>query len=52
MCAFKDNTTALLQLQAAYNAFTQKNTAAYNQSFRNFSRSNQAKKVAEILNLL
>ncbi|MFN8292833.1 MAG: hypothetical protein U0T72_03865 [Chitinophagales bacterium] len=52
MCAFKDNTTALLQLQTAYNAFTQKNTTAYNQSFRNFSRSNQAKKVAEILNLL
>lgn len=50
MCAFDDAQTALQQLSKHYHAFQNKQSINYSNSYRQFSRSNQAKKMVELLN--
>lgn len=50
MCDFEDETTAFNTLKQLYLAFKNREVISYNSTYQAFSRSNQAKKMAAVLN--
>lgn len=52
MCDFTDTASAFAQLQFHYQNFARQSPAAYNNNYQKFSRKNQAKSFAELLNSL
>lgn len=50
MCDFEDGESAFLQLKQHYNAFVNHEKITYSHAYQKFSRSNQAKQMALLLN--